>query len=66
MSTLEILAYDHILWRNQTPQQVRDKLYPTVHLSQIGYPHRSLDPQAVFCQGWSVDGKGVTLVEITP
>lgn len=64
MSTLEIRAYAHILWHTQTPQQVRDRRYPGVHLSQIGYPMGSLDPQASYCQAWVVDGVGTVLVEV--
>lgn len=64
MNTLEIRSYEYVLWRNHTPLQVRDRMYPSVHLSQMGYPQGSLDPQLAYCQGWMVDGIGVVLVEI--
>jgi hypothetical protein len=65
VNTLEIRPYDYILWRAQTPQQVRDRLYPCIHLSQMNYPHRSTDPQAAYCMAWMVDGSGIVLVELT-
>lgn len=62
--TLEIRPYDYVLWRGQTPVQVRDRLYPSVHLSQIHYPQRSQDPNAAYCMAWGVDGSGIVLVEL--
>lgn len=64
MNTLEIRPYDYILWRGQTAVQVRDRLYPTIHLSQINYPQRSRDPQAAYCMAWMVDGSGIVLIEL--
>jgi hypothetical protein len=64
MNTLEIRPYDYILWREQTPQQVRDRLYPSIQLSPMNYARGSLDPRATYCQAWVVDGAGVVLVEV--
>lgn len=64
MNTLEIRPYDYVLWRGQSPQQVRDRLYPSIHLSQMNYPPRSRDPQASYCMAWSVAGSPVVLVEV--
>lgn len=66
MNTLQIRPYDYILWRNETPQELRDRLHPGINLSQINYANRSLDPRAAFCRAWQLDGSNVTLVEITP
>lgn len=65
MNTLEIRPYDHVLWKNHTPQQVRDVMYPRINLSQMGYPKGSLDSRCAFCMAWGVDGSGVVLVEIS-
>lgn len=65
MNTLEIRPYDYILWRGETPQQLRDRLHRGINLSQMNYANRSLDPRALFCRAWHLDGSSITLVEIS-
>ncbi len=64
MNTLEVRPFEYILWREQAPQQIRDRLYPGVNLSQMNYPARSLDPRVSYCMAWGVDGSGIMLVEV--
>lgn len=64
MNTLELRGYEYILWRNQTPQGVRDREYPGLQMNPVSYARRSLNGSAAYCQAWGLAEAGVVLVEV--
>jgi hypothetical protein len=67
VNTLEIRQlhdFDFILWPNESPEQVRDRLYAGQRL----VPASSVTPRSTgggrFCRGWRVENTFVTLVEL--
>ena len=67
MNTLEIRQLhdiDFILWPEESPEQVRDRLYAGQKL----LPASTVTPRSLggrrFCRGWRVEHMPVVLVEI--
>lgn len=84
MSTIEIRSWldraagyrmqnEIIWWKQKTPVEVRDALYPGTDLRPDVAQQNSLSPAAMFCNGWQVidttlgqvpSGHNVYLIEL--
>jgi hypothetical protein len=67
MSTLEIRQlhdFDFILWPNESPEAVRDRLYAGQRLVAASAVTPRSTGGGRFCRGWRLERETVTLVEL--